>query len=86
MGRKKEFNGKDFNEALGKAATALGIHQDEVHYRFIDEGRRGIMGLGAREVRIGVELPDAPKADRPPAQKPARQPARSSFTSPPSKT
>ena len=28
-----------------------------MHYRFIDEGRRGIMGLGARDVHIEVELP-----------------------------
>ena len=81
MRRKKEFNGKDLNEALSKAATRLAIHQDEVHYRFIDEGRRGIMGLGARDVRIEVELPDEPKPDRPASPKPeksrrSRRPAR----------
>ena len=73
MRRKKEFNGKDLNEALAKAATALDIHQDEVHYRFIDEGRRGIMGLGARDVRIEVELPEAPAADRPPQSQPKQE-------------
>ena len=70
MQRKKEFIGKDLNDALVQAANRLGIHQDEVHYRFIDEGRRGIMGLGARDVRIEVELPDAPAAERPSKPKP----------------
>jgi spoIIIJ-associated protein len=73
MRRKKEFIGKDLNEALAKAATRLDVHQDEVHYRFIDEGRRGIMGLGARDVRIEVELPEAPAADRPPQSQPKQE-------------
>lgn len=72
MRRKKEFNGKDLNEALAKAATVLEVHQDEVHYRFLDEGRRGIMGLGARDVRIEVELPEKPRPARP--SKPKTQP------------
>ncbi len=72
MRRKKEFIGKDLNEALARAATEVGIHQDEVHYRFIDEGRRGIMGMGARDVRIEVELPEASRAEHPPEPKPKR--------------
>ena len=72
MRRKKEFIGKDLNEALANAATRLGVHQDKVHYRFLDEGRRGIMGMGARDVRIEVELPDEPAADVTPKPKPER--------------
>jgi spoIIIJ-associated protein len=73
MARKKEFIGKDLDEALAKAANRLDIHQDEVHYRFLDEGRRGIMGLGARDVRIEVELPEQPAADRPAKPKPKQE-------------
>ena len=39
MSKKKEFSGKDLNEALAAAASSLGISIDDVHYRFIDEGR-----------------------------------------------
>lgn len=81
MARKKEFTGKDLDQALSRAASDLGIHQDDVHYRFLDEGRRGIMGLGARDVHIEVELParqDAePQPERKPRPKRDRRPRRS---------
>ena len=76
MRNKKEFTGKDLAEALTRAAADLGIHQDEVHYRFIDEGRRGIMGLGARAVHIEVVLPAASEGQAPVTPKPPPQPAR----------
>ncbi len=78
MRNNKEFTGKDLEEALTRAATDLGIHQDEVHYRFIDEGRRGIMGLGARDVHIEVVLPAAPEGQEPvkPKAKPKPKPER----------
>ncbi len=75
MARKKEFTGKDLDQALTRAARDLGIHQDDVHYRFLDEGRRGIMGLGARDVHIEVELPARQEPEKPkePKPKPARE-------------
>jgi predicted RNA-binding protein Jag len=57
MSKKKEFTGKDLNEALNAAASNLGISIDDVHYRFIDEGRKGILGMGARAVRIEIQPP-----------------------------
>ena len=74
MSNTKEFTGKDLEEALARAAADLGIHQDEVHYRFIDEGRRGIMGLGARAVHIEVVLPAASEGQAPVPPKPQAQP------------
>ncbi len=57
MNKKKEFSGKDLNEALNAASATLGISIDDIHYRFIDEGRKGILGMGARAVRIEIQPP-----------------------------
>ena len=52
MGR--EFEGKDLKEALGKASEALGVRSADLQYEILEEGRRGVFGLGARLVRIRV--------------------------------
>jgi|GEM_PF-2197907 len=64
MSKKKQYHGKDLNDALNVAAADLGITTDDIHYRFIDEGRKGILGMGARDVVIVVEPPlKQPAAD-----------------------
>jgi spoIIIJ-associated protein len=57
MPRNHEFQGRDLEEALAAASDRLGIPQEKIHYQLLDEGRRGVFGLGAREVRILVEAP-----------------------------
>lgn len=58
-----EFEGRDLDEALAAAAAALGIPAASVSYELVEEGRRGVLGLGARPTRIRVlEAPaDAPQ-------------------------
>ena len=49
------FEGKDLEEALAAAATALGVPEAELHYEMLEQGRRGLLGLGVRHVRIRVQ-------------------------------
>jgi predicted RNA-binding protein Jag len=53
----REFEGEDLEEALRAAAAALGAAVDTLDFEIVEEGRRGVFGLGARRVRISVESP-----------------------------
>lgn len=53
----KEFEGKTVDDALQAASQALGIPAADLSYDLVEEGRRGVFGLGVRQVRIMVELP-----------------------------
>jgi len=57
MGAGGEFEGKDLRDALDEAAKALGGEPDQIRYKLLTEGRRGLFGLGARKVRIWAEPP-----------------------------
>ena len=63
-----EFEGRDLDEALAAAAAALGIPAASVSFELVEEGRRGVLGLGARPTRIRVlETPaQVPQAPAPP--------------------
>lgn len=69
----REFQGADLDEALDAASTALGRPVEELVWKFVDEGRKGVFGLGARQVRVRVTVVDgaagapAPSAAPPPA-------------------
>jgi len=52
----REFEGNSLDEALEAASAALGIPVDDLQYEMVEQGRRGIFGLGARQVRVSVEL------------------------------
>ena len=57
MSRQREFEGKDLEEALHAASESLGIPEPELDYQILEQGRRGLMGLGAKNVRIRVMPP-----------------------------
>lgn len=57
MGTGREFEGKDLDQALRAASEALGAPPGELDYEVLAEGRRGVFGLGARSVRIWVDMP-----------------------------
>jgi spoIIIJ-associated protein len=88
MSERREFEGRDLDEAVRTAAAALGVPAAEVHYELLDEGRRGVFGLGARLVRIAVEVTEAPAAPGPleseaeeeAGEPAARRPATSDLT------
>ena len=59
----REFEGTDLPEALAAAAAALGVPEASLRYELVEEGRRGILGLGARPTRIRVTVDGAIAAD-----------------------
>jgi len=77
MGTGREFEGKSLGEALRAAADALGRPPREIDYEVLAEGRRGMFGLGARRVRIWVDLPEGadPTAEPPADLVPGAPPA-----------
>jgi spoIIIJ-associated protein len=60
-----EFDGKDLEEALGAAASAVGRPAGEIDYELVEGGRKGVFGLGSRRVRIRVTAPGAPADSAP---------------------
>jgi len=59
----REFEGHDLAEALREASRALGIPDPDIDYRIVEQGRRGLFGVGARAVRIRVLPPLEPAPD-----------------------
>lgn len=60
----REFEAPTLDGALEAAAEELGVPAADLHYELLEEGRRGVFGLGVRQVRIRVELPGDPPARR----------------------
>jgi spoIIIJ-associated protein len=56
MTQSREFNGATVEEALERAAAALGVSTGEVSYEVVDAGSDGFLGIGARDARILVEV------------------------------
>ena len=48
------FDGKDLDEALHAASSALGVDEPDLDYEILEPGRRGLFGVGAKRVRIRV--------------------------------
>jgi predicted RNA-binding protein Jag len=83
---KKTIQAPTLEDALARAAQELGKSEHDVHYRLIDEGRKGVMGIGQRDVQIEIDLneraapaPPEPAAERTPevaraVPEPAREP------------
>ena len=59
-----EFDGKDLEEALSAAASAVGRPAAEIDYELVEGGRKGVFGLGSRPVRIRVADGTAESAPR----------------------
>ncbi len=50
----REFEGRDLEEAVRAASDALGLAPEALRYAVVDEGRRGLFGLGSKRIRIRV--------------------------------
>jgi spoIIIJ-associated protein len=70
MTEKKEFYASSVEEAVAKAAARLGIEQDELSYRVVDQGNSGFLGIGARDARIEVDAPAQTSSEEPTAPEP----------------
>ena len=57
MAKTQEFSGKDIDNAIKNACTALTLSKDELEYDVISEGASGIFGIvGRKDARIRVAL------------------------------
>ncbi len=71
-----EFQGRNLEEALAAAGAALGVPAASLRYELLEEGRRGILGLGAVPTRIRVlETPGAPPGSAVPSPAAAEVPS-----------
>jgi len=55
-----EKKGKTIDEAVGAALTELGTTKENVEIEVINEGKRGILGLGAEEAHVRVKMEENP--------------------------
>lgn len=55
-----EKSGKTIDEAVEAALSELGASKDEVLIEVINEGKRGILGLGAEEAKVRVSMEENP--------------------------
>lgn len=55
MSEKQEFYAATVEDAIEKAAAALGIRPDQVVFEVLDRGSTGFLGIGTRDARILVE-------------------------------
>ena len=53
----KEFEGKNLQEVLETASASLGIAEPDLDYEIVEQGRRGLFGVGAKSIRIRVMPP-----------------------------
>lgn len=54
--RSAEGSGRTVEEAIRDALRVLGVKRDEVDLMVLDEGSRGVLGLGSREARVRLTL------------------------------
>jgi spoIIIJ-associated protein len=66
-----EISGKTVEEATKKALAELGVGLDEVEIIVLNQGKSGILGLGAEDARICVKLLQ-PKKVKPAIEVPER--------------
>ena len=89
-----EATGESRDAAIANALRQLGLDRDDVSVEVLDNGKKGIFGIGAppARVRVTYEAPDvaekkpepkpAPKAEKPAPkpEKPAQKPQKLSIT------
>ncbi len=63
MSNKQEFHAISVEEALDKASSALGVARDRLNFEVLDRGSEGFLGIGTRDARILVELPEGSQAE-----------------------
>ena len=58
-GDKQEFYAESVQEAVTKASNSFGVPSEELEYTVLDEGSSGFLGIGARDARITVTVPNS---------------------------
>lgn len=54
--------GKTLEQALENGAEQLGATPDQVEYEVLEEGKKGLFGIGATDTKLRVYLPEVPAA------------------------
>jgi spoIIIJ-associated protein len=73
-GRTIETTGRDQEAAIQAGLEQLGVERDRVHVEVLDDGRAGVMGIGARDARVRLSVSmsgDEAEAPEQPAAAPA---------------
>ncbi len=71
------------NEAIAKGLAELGLDEDEVDIEVLDEGGKGLLGIGGRQARVRLTIkgyvePEKPQVpEKPKMAAPASRPAAS---------
>lgn len=63
MTQTREFNAATVREAVEKASAVLGFSAEDLSYEVVDAGSDGFLGIGARDARILVEMPEMVRPD-----------------------
>ncbi len=71
MEEKKVFAGSDVEAAVAAGLTALGLSREQVEVEVLDEGSRGMFGIGSRPARVRLTPSSPPEPSlSPPAPEP----------------
>lgn len=68
-----EARGLTVEEAIAAGLSKLGVSRDRVDIEVLDEGRRGLLGIGGRDAVVRLSIKAAPAKPAPPP-KPAPEP------------
>ena len=60
MIREVEQTGRTVEEATGKAIAELGVTENDVEIQILEEGSKGIFGLGAKQAKVKVVVKTNP--------------------------
>jgi spoIIIJ-associated protein len=71
--REVEVSGADVDAAIEKGLAQLGVGRNDVIIEVVDEGSKGLLGIGSRNAVVRLVSLSAPPA---PAPKPEREPVR----------
>jgi spoIIIJ-associated protein len=63
MAEGREFEGKDLQAVLEEASASTGIAEPDLDYEIVEQGRKGLFGVGAKSIRIRVIPPMPPIHD-----------------------
>ncbi len=63
MGKMLEMTGKTVQEAVNSALEELGADREAVDVEIIDEGAKGLFGIGSKSARVKVTLRDTQNED-----------------------
>ena len=63
-----EVNGPDVEEAISSGLDKLGVSRDQVEIEILEEGRRGLLGIGGREAVVRLRVVTTPEQKKTPAK------------------